>query len=69
LLWLEDPSDVNLDKLKNIRHKTSRNFGNENLEYLEDRINEPAMKRQSKNVTELHIHKRKMNLRIFPIYK
>jgi hypothetical protein len=42
LQWLQDPSEINGDNLKNIRHEDSRHFWNKKREYLKDKINEHA---------------------------
>jgi hypothetical protein len=37
---LQDPSEVNLDNLSDVRQEASRHFGHKKREYLNDRINE-----------------------------
>jgi hypothetical protein len=34
LQWLQNPSQTNRDNLNNVRHETSRNFGNKRREYV-----------------------------------
>jgi hypothetical protein len=50
----EDPSEINGDKLKNVRRETSRHFRNRKREYLKDRINELAMNSKNKNIRDLN---------------
>jgi hypothetical protein len=38
--WLQDPSEINVYKLNNVRHEVSRHFRNEKREYLKVKINE-----------------------------
>jgi hypothetical protein len=47
---LQDPSEINGDNLKNIRHETSRHFRNKKREYLKDKIDELAMNSKNKNI-------------------
>jgi hypothetical protein len=54
LQWLQDPSQINGDDLNNIRHETSRHFGNKKKEYLKDRINELATNSKNKNIRDLN---------------
>jgi hypothetical protein len=54
LQWLQDPSEINRDNLNNVRHEASRHFRNKKREYLEDKINEPAMNRKDKNIRDLY---------------
>jgi hypothetical protein len=39
LQWLQNPSEINGDNLKNERRKTSRHFRNKKREYLKGKIN------------------------------
>jgi hypothetical protein len=48
--WLQDPSEINGDNLKNIRREASRHFRNKKMEYLKDRINELATNSKNKNI-------------------
>jgi hypothetical protein len=48
LQWLQDPSDINGDSLKNVRHEASRYFRNKKKEYLKDKLNELAMNSKNK---------------------
>jgi hypothetical protein len=45
---LQDPSEINEDNLNNIRHETSRHFGNKKWEYLKDKIDELATNSMNK---------------------
>jgi hypothetical protein len=47
LLWLQDPSKINVDNLNNIRHQASRHFRNKKREYLIDKLSSCLL---SKNV-------------------
>jgi hypothetical protein len=38
LQWLQDPSEINGDNLKNVRRATSRHFRNKKREYLKGKI-------------------------------
>jgi hypothetical protein len=40
LQWLQDPSEINGDNLKNVKRETSRHFRNKKSEYLKGKINE-----------------------------
>jgi hypothetical protein len=40
--WLQDPSEINVDNLNNVRREASRYFRNKRREYLKDKINELA---------------------------
>jgi hypothetical protein len=42
LQWLQDPSQINMANLNNIRRETSKHFRNKKREYLKDKINEFA---------------------------
>jgi hypothetical protein len=54
LQWLQDPSEINGDNLKNVRRETSRHFGNKKREYLKGKINELATNSQNKNIRDLY---------------
>jgi ribonuclease HII len=47
--WLQDPSVVNEDNLRNVRREDSRNFRNKKRECLKDKITETEL--NSKNKT------------------
>jgi hypothetical protein len=40
LQWLQNPSHINGDNLKSLRHETSSTFRKRKKEYLKDKINE-----------------------------
>jgi hypothetical protein len=40
LHWLQDPSEINGNKVNNIRRETSRHFRNKKREYLKDKLKE-----------------------------
>jgi hypothetical protein len=42
LKWLQNPSEINGDNVKNIRRETSRYFRNKKREYLKNKIDELA---------------------------
>jgi hypothetical protein len=42
LQWLQDPYEINGDKLNNIRRETSRHFTNKRRDYMKDKIDELA---------------------------
>jgi hypothetical protein len=61
LHWLQDPSQINEDNQKNIRHETSRHFRNKKREYLTDEIDELTMNSKNKNIR--HLYRGKNDLR------
>jgi flagellar basal body rod protein FlgC len=54
LHWLQDPSEINLDNLNNIRRETRRHFRNKKREYLKDKIDELATNSKNKNIRDLY---------------
>jgi hypothetical protein len=38
LPWLQDPNEINVDNLNNVRRESSRHFRNKRPEYMEDKI-------------------------------
>jgi hypothetical protein len=54
LQWLQDPSEINGDNLKNVRRETSRHFRNKKREYQKDKINELAMISKNKIIRDLY---------------
>jgi hypothetical protein len=54
LQWLQDPSEINGDNLKNVRRETSRHFRNKQREFLKGKINELAMSSKNKNIRDLY---------------
>jgi hypothetical protein len=51
---LQDPSQINGDNLKSIRHEASGHLKNKKREYLTDKINELAINSKKKNIRELY---------------
>jgi chemotaxis methyl-accepting protein methylase len=51
---LQDPSEINGDKLNNVRHEASRYFKNKKREYLKDKINKLATNSKNKNIRDLY---------------
>jgi hypothetical protein len=54
LQWLQNPSEINVDDLKNVRREASRYFRNKKREYVKDRINELATNSKNKNIGDLY---------------
>jgi hypothetical protein len=54
LQWLQDPSEINGDTLRIVRHEASSYFRNKKKEYLKDKINELATNRKNKNIRDLY---------------
>jgi hypothetical protein len=54
LQWLQDPNEINGDKLNNVRHEASRHFRNKKREYLKDKINELATNSKNRNIRDLY---------------
>jgi hypothetical protein len=54
LRWLQDPSEISANNLNTIRCETSRNFRNNKMEYLKDKIDELATNSKNKNIWELY---------------
>jgi hypothetical protein len=54
LQWLQDPSVVNEDNLRNGRLEASRHFRNKEREYLKDKINVTELNRNNKNIRDLY---------------
>jgi hypothetical protein len=54
LLWLQDPSEINGDKLNNVRHEANSYFRNKKREYLKDKINELAANSNNKNIRDIY---------------
>jgi hypothetical protein len=50
---LQNPSQINLDDLQNLRHKNSRTFRNKKREYLKGKINELEHNDKNKNIRDL----------------
>jgi hypothetical protein len=54
LQWLQDPSEIHWDNLKNVRRETSRHFRNKRREYLKGKINELETNSKNKNIRNLY---------------
>jgi hypothetical protein len=54
LQWLQDPSVVNEDNLRNVRREACRHFRNKKWEYLKDKINEIELNSMNKNIRNLY---------------
>jgi hypothetical protein len=54
LQWLQDPSEINGDKLNSVRRETSRYFKNKKREYLKGKINELETNSKNKNIRDLY---------------
>jgi hypothetical protein len=53
LHWLQNPSQINGDNLRNLRRETSRIFRSKKREYLKDKINELETN-NNKNIRDLY---------------
>jgi hypothetical protein len=54
LQWLQHPSKINGDNLKNVRCEASRYFRDKKREYLKDKINVLATNSKNKNIRDLY---------------
>jgi hypothetical protein len=54
LQWLQNPSQINRDNMKILRHETSRIFRNKKREYLKGKTNELETNNKSKNIRDLY---------------
>jgi hypothetical protein len=54
LQWLQDPSVVNEDNLRNVRREASRHFRSKKREYLKDKITEIELNSKNKNIRDLY---------------
>jgi hypothetical protein len=52
LQWIQDPCEINVDNLNNVRREASRYSRNKESVYLKDKINELAT--NSKNIRDLY---------------
>jgi hypothetical protein len=48
--WLQDPSEITGNNLKNVRRSASRHFRNKKREYLIGKIHDLAMNIKDKNI-------------------
>jgi hypothetical protein len=54
LQWLQDPSVVNEDNLRNVRREASRHFRSKKREYLKDKVTEIEWNSKNKNIRDLY---------------
>jgi hypothetical protein len=54
LQWLQDPTVVNEDNLRNLRREASRHFRNKKREYLKDKITEIELNSKNRNIRDLY---------------
>jgi hypothetical protein len=54
LQWLQDPSVVNEENLRNVRREANIHFRNKKTEYLKDKFNELESNSKSKNIRDLY---------------
>jgi hypothetical protein len=54
LKWLQDPSEMNVDNLHNVRCEVSRHFRDKKSEYLKDRVNEVVSNCKNRNIRDLY---------------
>jgi hypothetical protein len=54
LQWLQNPSQISGDNLQNLRHETTRTFGNKKRKYLKCKINELETNNKNKNIRDLY---------------
>jgi hypothetical protein len=55
LQWLQDPSEINGDNLKNVRSEVSTYIRNKKREYLKDKINEHATYSKNRTIRYLYM--------------
>jgi hypothetical protein len=56
MYWLQDPKQLNVVNLNNVRREATRHFRNKKKEYLKDRIDE--LETNNKNKSSRNLHKR-----------
>jgi hypothetical protein len=54
LQWLQVPSVVNEDNLRNVRREASRHFRNKKIKYFKDKITEIELNSKNKNIRDLY---------------
>jgi hypothetical protein len=54
LQWLQNPSQINGDNLKNLRRETSRIFRKKKRERVKGKINELETNNKNKNIRDLY---------------
>jgi hypothetical protein len=53
--WLQDPNQINVDNVNNVKREASRHFGNVKTEYLKTKIYELETNSKIKNIRELYM--------------
>jgi hypothetical protein len=54
LQWLQDPSVVNEDNLRNVRSEASRQFRDKKREYMKGKITDIELNSKNKNIRDLY---------------
>jgi hypothetical protein len=54
LQWLQNPSQINGDNMKNLRCESSKMLRNNKREFLKDKINELETNNKTKNIRDLY---------------
>jgi hypothetical protein len=54
LQWLQNPSVVNEDNLRNVRREASRRFRKKKREYLKGKITDTELNSKNKNIRDLY---------------
>jgi hypothetical protein len=54
LQWLQDPSVLNEDNLRNVRREASKHFRDEKREYLKDKITEIELNSKNTNIRDFY---------------
>jgi hypothetical protein len=54
LHWLQDPSEINGDKLNNMKCEANKHFRNKKSEYLKGSIDELITNSKNKNIRDLY---------------
>jgi hypothetical protein len=58
LQWLQDPSVVNEENLRNVRREANIHFRNKKTEYFKDKFNELESNSKSKNIRDINKFKK-----------
>ena len=54
LQWIQDPRQINVDILNNVRREVSRHFRDKKKAYLRDKIEELETKSKIQNIKDLY---------------
>jgi hypothetical protein len=54
MLWVQDPSQRNIDNLNNVRNEDGRHFWNKKKEYLQDKFEALETNSNLKNIRDLY---------------